>query len=244
MLRLAIALMAALGLHVLLLLSNLPEQQIILPEIKGSGHVTVSFVRSLPPVREITSEPVEEEPEQVEHPEELQQQELEVEEILPPVPKPHPRQLQPVKEKITASVETVTKESKEKKSDSLFTPVEPVREEFATQVPAISPSENEVMLSEVEALRSPEPIKAVNRPPVYPSLARKRGWQGTVLLEVDVLSDGMVKNVQVKESSSYELLDRKALEAVRKWQFSPGLDAGEPVPMKVLVPVHFLLRDN
>ena len=115
---------------------------------------------------------------------------------------------------------------------------------FLQQIQEIQLTEEEAMLSEVETLRSPEPIKAFNRPPVYPSLARKRGWEGTVLLEVDVLSDGMVKSIKVKESSSYELLDTKALDAVRKWRFSPGFKAGEPVPMKVLVPVHFLLQDN
>ena len=102
----------------------------------------------------------------------------------------------------------------------------------------------EIDSSAVESLRQPEPLETVNRPPAYPSLARKRGWQGTVLLEVDVQRDGMVKSIQINKSSSYKLLDREALDAVRKWRFSPGLKAGEPVPMKVIVPIHFLLQDN
>ena len=45
-------------------------------------------------------------------------------------------------------------------------------------------------------------------------------------------------------ASLYELLDSEAVATVRKWHFSPGSRAGIPVPMKVLVPIHFLLQEN
>ncbi|MDD2230625.1 MAG: TonB family protein, partial [Candidatus Cloacimonetes bacterium] len=39
----------------------------------------------------------------------------------------------------------------------------------------------------------PLPIGSIN--PVYPEFARKNGIQGTVVLEVEVLKDGSVRNI-------------------------------------------------
>ena len=74
--------------------------------------------------------------------------------------------------------------------------------------------------------------------------ARKRGWEGKVLLAVAVASDGAVQAVRVQSGSSHDLLDEAALQAVRGWRFQPGTRDGEPVAMQVLVPVHFILQDN
>jgi protein TonB len=87
------------------------------------------------------------------------------------------------------------------------------------------------------------PIYQSNQPPEYPGLARRRGWEGTVLLEVDVSEGGLVKSVQVHTTSSHDLLDNAALDAVKNWGFQPGTKGGKPVAMRVLVPVHFVLKD-
>jgi protein TonB len=86
------------------------------------------------------------------------------------------------------------------------------------------------------------PLYKVNRPPAYPGLAKKRGDQGTVLLDVFVLSDGTVGDVQVAESSGYRILDRAAAQAVDDWLFSPALRNGRPTDMRVRIPVRFELR--
>jgi periplasmic protein TonB len=48
----------------------------------------------------------------------------------------------------------------------------------------------------------------------YPLIARKRGWQGEVLLSFDVDSDGRISHVQVSRSSGYRALDEAALRAL------------------------------
>ena len=236
--RLIIAMVGAIGLHVLLLMKVLPEHELVEPEIKGSGHVTVSIMRRHAPVSEVIEEPVAE-PDQVEK----QEEEVHQEKVVKPIPLPPPRKLEPVS-KTKVPVKKVAESIKEKKLVSKTIPAEPVPKKVAEPLDENSSPDFEVDSSAAESLRQPEPLETVNRPPAYPSLARKRGWQGTVLLEVDVQSDGMVKSIQINKSSSYKLLDNEALDAVRKWRFSPGLKSGEPVPMKVIVPIHFLLRDN
>ena len=81
-----------------------------------------------------------------------------------------------------------------------------------------------------------------NRPPVYPLLARRRGYQGTVLLEVLVAKDGTVASVRLVESSGAETLDRAAIKGVRKWTFHPGKRGSEAVEMWVKVPIRFRLK--
>jgi protein TonB len=88
------------------------------------------------------------------------------------------------------------------------------------------------------------PDYAVNPKPVYPKLAIRRNYHGTVMLLVEVLADGSVRGVEVFESSGYSILDRSALRAVQKWQFKPGTKYGKPVTMKVKVPVVFRLKSQ
>jgi protein TonB len=81
-----------------------------------------------------------------------------------------------------------------------------------------------------------------NPPPAYPSIARKRGYEGTVVLDVFVDQNGRVGRLRVAESSSYRLLDRSAIKAVEGWQFEPGRRGGRTVAMWVRVPVNFRLE--
>jgi protein TonB len=81
-----------------------------------------------------------------------------------------------------------------------------------------------------------------NPPPVYPRMARRRGYEGTVLMEVLVSRQGRVKTVRLLESSGHGVLDREAMAAVKKWVFDPGRRGEEKVDMWVKVPVRFHLE--
>jgi len=81
-----------------------------------------------------------------------------------------------------------------------------------------------------------------NDPPSYPGLARKRGQEGTVILQVLVNRAGRVDALKIETSSGFGQLDRAALSAVRKWSFEPGRQGKERVAMWVRVPVTFKLK--
>ncbi len=83
-----------------------------------------------------------------------------------------------------------------------------------------------------------------NRSPVYPWVARLRGWEGVVVLQVMVKADGRVERVGVAQSSGYALLDRAALEAVERWMFAPATRYGRSVPSEVELPVRFRLSSS
>ena len=61
-----------------------------------------------------------------------------------------------------------------------------------------------------------------NPAPVYPRLARLRGYEGTVLLDVEVLPSGRVGRIAALTSSGHDVLDRAALSSVRNWRFQPA----------------------
>jgi protein TonB len=86
------------------------------------------------------------------------------------------------------------------------------------------------------------PLYDQNPKPPYPALARRRGWQGVVILAVTVLADGSPGQLAIHTSSGHDLLDKTALQTVKRWHFLPGTKNNIAAPMKVLVPVRFVLQ--
>jgi protein TonB len=82
-----------------------------------------------------------------------------------------------------------------------------------------------------------------NPKPEYPRLAKSRGWQGKVLLRVEVSADGRSLAVAVQQSSGHKQLDDAAVEAVRRWTFIPAKRGTTPVASTVTVPIQFKLND-
>lgn len=93
-------------------------------------------------------------------------------------------------------------------------------------------------------VREARPIYHQNPVPKYPRTARKRGYQGTVVLEVLVSQKGKVEDLRVFQSSGYSILDRAAITSVKAWQFEPGKRREQPVDMWVRIPVRFELKQN
>ncbi len=76
--------------------------------------------------------------------------------------------------------------------------------------------------------------------PEYSEEARKAKWQGTVEMQIVVDEHGNPKEMKVTRALGLGL-DQKALEAVAKWRFKPGMKDGKPVPVIATVQVNFRL---
>ncbi|MBS1859315.1 MAG: energy transducer TonB [Acidobacteria bacterium] len=76
--------------------------------------------------------------------------------------------------------------------------------------------------------------------PEYSEEARKAKYQGTVLLYVQVDPTGHAVNMRVLHSLGLGL-DEKAMDAVRKWRFKPGMKDGRPVTVEAQIEVNFRL---
>ena len=57
--------------------------------------------------------------------------------------------------------------------------------------------------------------------PKYPKLAIKRGYEGVLKLEILILKSGIVKEVFIRESTGFEILDKAGVDAAFKSKFYP-----------------------
>lgn len=89
-----------------------------------------------------------------------------------------------------------------------------------------------------------KPVRIFDIAPEYPAEARLRGWEGTVVLMVEVLSNGAVGRVEVTSSSGYEALDQEALKTIKMWRYQPALKNGVAVDCLVRVKIIFKLEDE
>jgi TonB family protein len=76
--------------------------------------------------------------------------------------------------------------------------------------------------------------------PEYSEEARKAKYNGTVTLSIVVNTDGRAEDIKVTKSIGMGL-DEKAVEAVQKWRFKPGMKSGAAVKTRAVVEVNFRL---
>jgi len=88
------------------------------------------------------------------------------------------------------------------------------------------------------------PLYRENAPPVYPEMARIRGYEGVVLVAAEILPDGRVGNTKIRKSSGYAVLDQSAIEAVKPWKFEPAKKSGKPFAVWVELPIKFVLQGD
>jgi len=135
-------------------------------------------------------------------------------------PKPNPSSQREEAEVIVASTQTF-----------LPNPSPPKESNPLAKIPSLS---EEVLMVQPQYAENPRPI--------YPQEARRKGYEGEVLLRVEVLADGRVGGIEVKRSSGYEILDRSALKAVKQWRFVPAKRGERAISQWVNIPIKFQLQ--
>ena len=110
--------------------------------------------------------------------------------------------------------------------------VEPMKERSVTKE-SLAPgvSDEPVMVTDPSILRSVEPR--------YPKLAQRRNQQGIVMLDVIVDERGSPMTINILESSGYPILDKAAIDAVKRWSFKPEQRNSQFVKSRVHIPVAF-----
>jgi len=118
---------------------------------------------------------------------------------------------------------------------------ESVEEESQSSLASAPTPEQEQTGMHQEVVLDPK-FKAPPNPPVYPRLARKRGMEGVVWLDVWLDRTGEQTRLEVFDSSGIDLLDQAAIDAVAQWQFVPKHFAGMTIASRVRIPVEFNLQ--
>lgn len=78
--------------------------------------------------------------------------------------------------------------------------------------------------------------------PHYPRQCRRRGHEGTVLLECEIDVKGFVTQVRILGSSGCKELDGSAVKSVLEGRFSPATEDGVAVASSIRLPIAFRLR--
>jgi len=105
----------------------------------------------------------------------------------------------------------------------------------------LTPPQPSETLSPVKATGSIIPPKLIKEvEPVYPEKAKEAGVEGWVMLEATTDIYGRVKNVKVLKS--IPLLDQAAIDAVRKYVYTPMIIDGRPRGVIHTVTVKFHLK--
>jgi len=79
----------------------------------------------------------------------------------------------------------------------------------------------------------------------YPVVARRRGWQGEVMVAFDINITGQLHNVRLAHSSGFTVLDHSAMNAINKLQQISLPDTlGQLQAMELQLPVRYLLHES
>lgn len=76
--------------------------------------------------------------------------------------------------------------------------------------------------------------------PEFSEEARKAKYQGAVMIDAVIGTDGRVHNAHIVRSLGMGL-DEKAMEIVKLWKFDPGKKDGRPVPVQMGLEIDFNL---
>jgi periplasmic protein TonB len=135
---------------------------------------------------------------------------------ITPQPKPKPREVEP-----EPSVQPAPKE------------MPPVQQNATPPSPVVLDAEPDY---KADYLNNPKPP--------YPMVARRMGYHGRVVLDVEVLAEGRAGDVKLHQSCGHDILDNSAIQTVKIWRFTPARRFGQAVTQRFLVPIKFSLEDN
>jgi protein TonB len=115
-------------------------------------------------------------------------------------------------------------------------------DEEDNRLAALSDGEGNMLSPHDQGMQIVMPYYKRNPAPPYPEIARQRGYQGIVMLEVLINQEGKVDEILLFQSSGHIILDRAAIASVTNWVFEPGKKGDETVKMRVKVPIRFQLK--
>ncbi len=140
-----------------------------------------------------------------------------------PVPKPEPKP-QPV---ARAAPEPVA-------------PKTPAADPAPPQKAEQKPQQTAAKDSAPKRIETPS-FKTRPAPIAYPVQARRRGQEGTVIVEVWLDEQGKQTRRVLARSSGVSTLDKTALKAIAKWRFSAYVENGKGIAHRVHIPIRFKL---
>lgn len=93
-----------------------------------------------------------------------------------------------------------------------------------------------VSLRAADGMEPPVPVRTIA--PKFPDEMRRAGNSGLVTVSCLIDEKGNVTDPKIVKASN-DAFSEPALEALKKWKFKPAKKDGEPVAIRVNIPVQF-----
>jgi protein TonB len=87
-------------------------------------------------------------------------------------------------------------------------------------------------------------MNLITRQLTYPAIARRKGWQGVVKLELHIESDGRISGLHIDETSGYTVLDNAALQSLQPASVPDAAQWLQGKTRDIVVPVEYRLIDG
>lgn len=78
----------------------------------------------------------------------------------------------------------------------------------------------------------------------YPAIARRKGWQGTVHLELHIEADGRISRLRIDKTSGYAALDHAAADALQLASLPHATQWLNGQAVDLVIPVEYRLLDS
>lgn len=72
----------------------------------------------------------------------------------------------------------------------------------------------------------------------YPVIARRMGWEGKVMVSFVICEEGGVNSIKIMQTSGFELIDKNAMETIKKASPFPK----PPVRAEIIMPISYRLE--
>ena len=186
-----------------------------------------------------------------------------IEQLAPPEPQPLPEPPKPIEPELSAAPAPISPpepppllemESEVAINEPAARPPTPDFDELPEPSPQPEPPPPPAPIPIAESAGSPgggvsgrvdgNPSLERTIKPDYPIGARRRGEEGSVVLDVTVAPSGRAARVVLVTSSGFSELDAAAERAAMQARFKPGKNKGRPVESTARLTLVFRLRDQ
>ena len=91
---------------------------------------------------------------------------------------------------------------------------------------------------------APELIRSTQVKPEYPSIARKAGVEGKVILQIVIDEQGNVLTADVVFAQPSGIFEEVAIKAIMQWKFKPAKQRDKPIKVRMAWPMEFSLKER
>ena len=161
-----------------------------------------------------------------------------------------PKKTPPIKKTVTpVKKKQLTHKKPIKQTSEVVTPTTATDAKTALKPIKASPNQSNTTATTAVDNAGTQTLKLVSKPTFatrpgsvnYPKLAKRRGIEGQVLIEVWIGTKGQQLNQKLIKSSGAQILDNAAMTAIKKWHFSAHIVNGTAIAHRVQIPVRFKL---